>query len=123
MTKRAKIILGLGLLAIGGAALAQSAGVTAAIGAGQVGERADGYLGIRGQVSPAVRADVEQINIKRRALYTQLAQQRGVAVEAIAAATACQAMKRVGVGQAYNLGGDWMVRGAGDAEPKPANCP
>ncbi|MBS0503033.1 MAG: DUF1318 domain-containing protein [Proteobacteria bacterium] len=123
MTKRAKIILGLGLLAIGGAALAQSAGVTAAIGAGQVGERADGYLGIRGTVTPAVRADVEQINIKRRALYTQLAQQRGVAVEAIAAATACQAMKRVGVGQAYNLGGDWMVRGAGDAEPKPANCP
>lgn len=123
MTKRAKIILGLGLLAVGGAALAQSAGVTAAIGAGQVGERADGYLGIRGTVTPAVRADVEQINIKRRALYTQLAQQRGVAVEAIAAATACQAMKRVGVGQAYNLGGDWMVRGAGDAEPKPANCP
>jgi hypothetical protein len=123
MTKRAMIILGFGLLAIGGAALAQSAGVTAAIGAGEVGERADGYLGVRGGASAAVRADVEQINIKRRALYTQLAQQRGVAVEAIAAATACQAMKRVGAGQAYNLGGDWMVRGAGDAAPKPANCP
>lgn len=123
MTKRATIILGLGLLAIGGAAWAQSAGLTAAIGAGEVGERADGYLGIRGGASAAVKADVEQINIKRRALYTQLAQQRGVAVEAIAAATACQAMKRVGVGQAYNLGGDWMVRGAGDPDPKPANCP
>lgn len=123
MMKRAKIILGLGILAIGGAALAQSAGVSAAMNAAQVGERADGYLGVRGQVTPAVRAEVEQINIKRRALYTQLAQQRGVAVEAIAAATACQAMKRVGIGQAYNLGGDWMVRGAGAPEPKPANCP
>ena len=53
--------------------------VRAAIAAGQVGERADGYLGIRGSVGGDVRAEVEQINIKRRALYTERAQQRGVA--------------------------------------------
>ena len=123
MTKRAKMILGLALLFGGGAVLAQTPGVSGAIAAAQVGERADGYLGVRTAVTPAVRGEVEQINIKRRALYTQLAQQRGVAVEAIAAATACQAMKRVGVGQAYNLGGDWMVRGAGDPAPQPTNCP
>jgi uncharacterized protein YdbL (DUF1318 family) len=125
MSKRGKIILGLGglaLLAWGGVALAQ-ASVSAAIAAGQVGERADGYLGIRGSVADAVKAEVEQINIKRRALYTQRAAERGVAVEAIAAATACQAMQRVGVGQAYNLGGGWAIRGAGDPPPKPANCP
>jgi uncharacterized protein YdbL (DUF1318 family) len=125
MTKRGKILLaaaGVALLSIGGVALAQGA-VTAAIAAGQVGERDDGYLGIRGSVAGDVRAEVEQINIKRRALYTQRAAQRGVAVEAIAAATACQAMQRVGAGQAYSLGGGWAVRGAGDAVPKPANCP
>jgi hypothetical protein len=125
MTKRGKIILGaagLALLGLAGAAWAQG-GVSAAIAAGQVGERADGYLGIRGSVSDAVKAEVEQINIKRRALYTSRAQERGVAVEAIAAATACQAMQRVGVGQAYNLGGGWAVRGAGDPAPKPGNCP
>jgi uncharacterized protein YdbL (DUF1318 family) len=126
MTKTVKILAGLGavaLLAWGGVALAQGGAVRAAIAAGQVGERADGYLGIRGSVGGDVRAEVEQINIKRRALYTERAQQRGVAVEAIAAATACQAMQRVGVGEAYNSGGGWAVRGAGDPAPKPGNCP
>ncbi|MBA2919872.1 DUF1318 domain-containing protein [Sphingomonas sp. MAH-20] len=125
MTRRGKLILGaagVALLGLAGAAWAQG-GVSAAVAAGQVGERADGYLGVRGQVSDAVKAEVEQINIKRRALYTSRAAERGVAVEAIAAATACQAMQRVGVGQAYNLGGGWAVRGAGDPAPKPANCP
>jgi len=126
MTKRGRILIGvagLALLAWGGVAMAQGGAVSAAIAAGQVGERADGYLGVRGSVSGEVRAEVEQINIKRRALYTSRAQERGVAVEAIAAATACQALQRVGVGQAYNLGGGWAVRGAGEPAPKPANCP
>jgi uncharacterized protein YdbL (DUF1318 family) len=126
MMKRSKIILGaagLALMALGGVASAQDSPVAAAINAGQVGERADGYLGVRGDVSGAVRAEVEQINIKRRALYTQRAAERGVAVEAIAAATACQAMKRVGVGHAYSLGTGWSVRGAGDPPPAPGNCP
>jgi uncharacterized protein len=126
MTKFGKIMMGAGavaLLALGGVALAQGGAVSAAIAAGQVGERSDGYLGIRGSVSAAVRGEVEQINIKRRALYTSRAAERGVSVEAIAAATACQAMQRVGVGQAYSLGGSWAVREAGDPAPKPGNCP
>ena len=126
MTKASKFILGaaaLALLGWGSVALAQGGAVRTAIAAGLVGERADGYLGIRGTVGADVRAEVEQINIKRRALYTERAQQRGVAVEAVAAATACQAMQRVGVGEAYNTGGGWAVRGAGDPPPKPANCP
>jgi uncharacterized protein YdbL (DUF1318 family) len=125
MTKHGKFIVavaGLALLAWGGVALAQG-GVSAAIAAGQVGERADGYLGVRGSVSGDVRAEVEQINIKRRSLYTSRAQERGVAVEAVAVATACQAMQRVAPGHAYNLGGGWAVRGAGEPAPKPGNCP
>jgi uncharacterized protein YdbL (DUF1318 family) len=125
MTKRGKLILGgigVALLGLAGAAWAQG-GVSAAMASGQVGERADGYLGVRGSVPDSVKAEVEQINIKRRALYTSRAAERGVAVEAIAAATACQAMQRVGVGQAYNLGGSWAGRGAGDPAPKPGNCP
>lgn len=125
MSKRSKIIFGLGalLLACGSAALAQGAAVSAAIAAGQVGERADGYLGVRGEVGSDVRAAVEQINIKRRALYTSRAAERGVSVEAIAVATACQAMQRVGVGQAYQVGGTWSVRASGDPAPRPGNCP
>lgn len=126
MTRRAKMMMGaaaLALLGWSGVALAQGGAVSAAIAAGQVGERADGYLGVRGQVTGDVRAEVEQINIKRRALYTSRAQERGVAVEAVAVATACQAMQRVAAGHAYNLGGGWAVRGAGEPAPKPGNCP
>ena len=84
MTNRGRIFVavsGLALLAWGGVALAQGSAVTAAIAAGQVGERADGYLGVRGSIDGGTRAAVEQINIKRRALYTSRASERGVAVE------------------------------------------
>ena len=59
-------------------ARAQTGAVASAMAAGTVGEQADGYLGIAGSVSADVRAEVESINIKRRAAYTQLASQRGV---------------------------------------------
>lgn len=107
-----------------GAAFAQGPAVNAAIAAGQVGERADGYLGIRGSVSAEVRGQVEQINIKRRALYTEKAAARGVSVEEIAAATGCQTLKRTAPGHAYTLdGASWQVRGPGDPPPSPPNCP
>ena len=103
-------------LGVAGIAYAQAGGVSAAKAAGQVGEQADGYMGIRGTVSAAVRAEVESINIKRRAAYTELAGQRGVTVKDVAAATGCETLaKRVGTGQAYQLrDGVWRVReGAG----------
>lgn len=112
------------LAAVPGPAVAQSAAVTAAINAGDVGERADGYLGIRGSVSAEVRGQVEQMNIKRRALYTEKAAARGVSVEEIAAATGCQTLRRVATGHAYTLdGSSWRVRGPGDPPPSPPNCP
>ena len=111
------------LWALLGAAAARAQDGGGLKGSGQAGEKVDGYLGVVGDAPPAVRDQVQAINIKRRALYTERAQQRGVAVEAIAAATACQAMQRVGVGEAYNSGGGWAVRAAGDPAPKPGNCP
>lgn len=127
MTKWGKYLAALSVAALvagGGVALAQSGAVTAAIEAGTVGERADGYLGIAGSVSADIRAQVDQINIKRRALYTQKAAARGVSVEEIAAATGCQTLRRVAPGHAYSLdGASWRVRGAGDPPPNPGNCP
>ncbi len=94
------------------AAIAQSSAVTEAIAAGQVGEQADGYLGVRGSVAANVRAEMEAINIKRREAYTALASQRGVTVRDVAAAVGCTTLKtRVGAGQAYLLrDGTWRVR-------------
>jgi uncharacterized protein YdbL (DUF1318 family) len=82
--------------------------------AGSVGEQSDGYLGIAGSVSADVRAEVEAINIKRRAAYTDLAAKRGVTVADVAAATGCQTLaSRVKPGQVYRIGtGPWQTKGA-----------
>lgn len=95
-------------------ARAQSSAVAAAMADGSVGEQADGYLGIAGSVSAAVRSEVESINIKRRAAYTDLAGKRGVTVQDVAAATGCQTLSnRVKQGQAYRIGaGPWQTKGA-----------
>jgi uncharacterized protein YdbL (DUF1318 family) len=100
---------------------AQSGGVAAAMAAGTVGEQADGYLGIAGSVGADVRSEVESINIKRRAAYTQLAGQRGVTVQDVAAATGCQTLSsRVKQGQAYRIGaGAWQTKGAGAIDLPP----
>ena len=102
-------------LAMTAPARAQSSAVAAAMADGAVGEQADGYLGIAGSVSPAVRSEVESINIKRRAAYTDLAGKRGVTVQDVAAATGCQTLSnRVRQGQVYRIGaGPWQTKGSG----------
>ncbi|MFC3441264.1 YdbL family protein [Sphingobium rhizovicinum] len=109
-------------LAVGGPVMAQSGAVAAAMSAGTVGEQADGYLGIAGTVGADVRSEVEAINIKRRAAYTQLASQRGVTVQDMAAATACQTLTRLKQGQVYRIGAAaWQTKGAG-AIALPSYC-
>lgn len=117
----AAVVLATGLV-LTAPARAQSGAVAAAMNAGTVGEQADGYLGIAGSVGADVRSEVEAINIKRRAAYTQLAGQRGVTVQDVAAATACQTLGRLKQGQAYRIGaGAWQTKGA-DAINLPAYC-
>lgn len=108
----AKVIIAVLLAAAAPAAQAQSSAVAGAIAAGQIGEQADGYLGVRASVSAPVRAEMEAINIKRRDAYTTLAGQKGVTVRDVAAAVGCTTLKtRVGPGQAYQLrDGVWRVR-------------
>lgn len=114
-------------LAFGAASVsqAQTGTISAAIDAGTIGEQADGYLGVRGGASPAVRAEIEAINIKRRAGYTQLAEQRGVTVKDVAAAVGCKTLaSRVGAGNAYQLpDGVWRVRAGNTPIELPAYCP
>lgn len=120
----AKLIVTVALLATAGIASAQGSGLAAALSAGQVGEQADGFLGVRGSVSDGVRAELESINIKRRAAYTDLAGQRGVTVKDVAAAVGCTTLKtRVGAGQAYQLrDGVWRVRQGSAPIPLPDYC-
>lgn len=124
MTRKLSILAAMAATALAGAAHAQSNTVSAAKASGQVGEQADGYMGVRTNVSSAVRAEVEAINIKRRAAYTDLAAQRGVTVKDVAAATGCETLaKRVAPGQAYQLrDGVWRVRDGGGSIALPDYC-
>lgn len=120
MTRKTLFIAAaLGVIATGlvlsAPARAQTGVVAQAMAAGSVGEQSDGYLGIAGSVSADVRAEVDAINIKRRAAYTDLAAKRGVTVADAAAATGCQTLStRVKQGQVYRIaGGPWQTKGAG----------
>jgi uncharacterized protein YdbL (DUF1318 family) len=91
---------------------------------GQAGEQADGYLGIVGSASSALRAQVDSVNIKRRAYYTDLAARRGAKIEEVAATTACELFRtKVAVGQYYRLpDGVWRQRDGSTPIPLPAYC-
>ncbi len=55
---------------------------------GLVGERIDGYLGlVMGSVSPDVQSAVNEINIRRKTLYTKLAREQGVEIAIVAKLT------------------------------------
>ena len=104
-------------------AAAQSPLVDAARQAGQVGERFDGYLGVAVQPSAQLRSQVGAINIRRRALYSNLATSKGVAPHEVGITAGCQLLARVAVGQAFMLGdGQWRRRAPGQAVPIPDYC-
>jgi uncharacterized protein len=110
--------------AAAGIATAQSSpALSAAMVDGSVGEQADGYMGFRKPPSAAIRAEVDAINIKRRAVYTQLADQKGVTVKDVAATTGCTTLSaRVSAGRSYLLpDGVWRTKDA-DAISLPAYC-
>jgi uncharacterized protein YdbL (DUF1318 family) len=123
MMRRARITIGFGIaLALlgGGVALAQSedAVVAAARASGIVGEQGDGYLGFAKTPPGDVKAAVDATNIKRRAIYTEIAAKPGsvATVQEVAAARGCEQLaNRVGPGQPYRLSanGAWQVRGDG----------
>jgi uncharacterized protein YdbL (DUF1318 family) len=114
-----------GALAVGaaGSASAQNA-YFGARAAGQVGERYDGYLGYAlVQPSAQARQQTEAINIRRRALYTDLAQRRGAGPQEVGIAAGCNLLARVEVGESYMLAdGQWRRRRAGEPAPVPDYC-
>ena len=118
-------MLGIAMVA-GTAAFGYQAEAAAQLRAsGQVGERYDGYLGLVDDGAPAeVRAQMDQVNIQRRAAYTQLATQRGATIEEVAAATACQLFAgRVGPNQYYLMPDRvWRRRNGNEPVPRPSHC-
>ena len=109
-------------MALAGGALAQSPGLDQALARGVAGERYDGYMGLAGPASAALRSQVGAINIKRRSLYSSLAAQRGVSPNDVGLTAGCRLLARVSVGEAYLLAdGQWRRR-TGVASVAPAYC-
>ncbi len=131
MNRQVKLILAAGIAVaavVGGSSVAYSMmfqDASAALRAsGKVGEQADGYHGIVGSADASLRAQVDAINIKRRAYYTDLAAKRGAKIEEVAAATACEIFaSRIQPGQYDRLAdGAWRQREGSAAVPRPAYC-
>ncbi|HEX8225651.1 MAG TPA: YdbL family protein [Allosphingosinicella sp.] len=129
MSRRTRLILAAGIslaLVAGGASVASAMLQDASAqlrASGQVGEQADGYLGLVGSAPAPVRAQVDSVNIKRRAYYTDLAAKRGAKIEEVAATTACELFRtKVAQGQYYRLpDGVWRQRDAAPI-PLPSYC-
>lgn len=120
-----RLVVALALAALATAPLgAQSSPtVASARAAGQVGERYDGYLGFAVAPSPAIRQAVLAVNIKRRALYSNLARQRGVAPEDVGVTAGCELLNRVAIGEVYLLqDGAWHRRDPGEGAVRPSYC-
>lgn len=120
---RVKLILAAIALPVSAAALAQSPLVDQARAQGTAGERYDGYMGVVGAGSPALRSAVGAINIQRRALYSRLAAEKGATPQEVGLTAGCQLLARIAVGQAYLLSdGTWRRKTAGEGNIAPAYC-
>ena len=90
---------------------------------GTVGEQTDGYLGIVGAATPELQRLVNDINIRRRAVYAQKAQENNATLEQYAATAGCQAIARTEPGEKYQApDGSWKTRTAAPPERLPI-CP
>lgn len=118
MNNFGKMILAATLAATAGAAIAQrDPAYAAARAAGQVGEQPDGYLGIVGGGTPALKSLVANINIQRKAAYTRQSAGSGATVEQFAFTSGCNLIGQTAPGEKYKgPDGNWQTRGAGAAE-------
>ncbi|MDR6789805.1 uncharacterized protein YdbL (DUF1318 family) [Sphingomonas sp. BE138] len=119
--KSLAVIAAIAVVAIPVAAWAQrDPAYAAARAAGEVGEQPDGYLGVVGSGSASLRALVSNINIQRKAAYTQKAQASGATVEQLAFTSGCNLIAQTKPGEKYRApDGSWETRGSGAPQRDP----
>ena len=118
-----KALVVLALVAVGTPAAGQPTSLSAAVAAGQAGERYDGYMGTTGTPSESLRRQVAAINLRRRNLYIELATRRGVLPDVVGLTTACELFTQLSTGEAYLLkDGGWRRLAPGQAAPRPEHC-
>ena len=122
---RGAAALALGAAVMGTAAVAQQRdpAYAAARAAGMIGEKMDGYLGFVGSPSADVKRVIDDLNIKRKAVYAQQAQTQHATVEEYAFTSGCVAIARTVPGEKYQApDGSWQTR-TNAAPQRDARCP
>ena len=113
----------LGLILSGPVQAQRDPAYAAARAAGQIGEQVDGYLGIVVAPTPELQRIVDDINIKRRAVYARKAQENNATMEEYALSVGCQAIARTVPGEKYQAPDrSWKTRTSAPPERDP-RCP
>lgn len=109
----------------GPAAAIEDPVLNAAINENKIGETADGYLAAVDGAAPSsdARARMDQLNLRRRATYTERASTNGVTVEEYARSFACTLLtKNTPSGASYrDQGGSWRKNNG--SVTLPSYCP
>lgn len=112
-----------GLVLAGPAQAQRDPPYAAARAAGHVGEKLDGYLGFVTPPNPELKALVEDLNIKRKAVYAQQAQAQHATLEEYAFTAGCLAIARTAPGEKYQApDGSWATRTSAPPQ-RDARCP
>jgi uncharacterized protein len=126
--KHRPLLLGLAAAALalgvaGSASAQRDPAYAAARASGAVGEKTDGYLGYPTPPSPSLRSLVEDLNIKRRAVYSEKAQAAGATIEEYAFTSGCRLITQTAPGEKYEgATGAWLIRTAAPPQ-RDARCP
>lgn len=98
-----------------GSAMAQrDPAYAAARASGQVGEKVDGYLGYVSPPGPALKAVIDELNIKRKAIYADKAAANKATVEEYALTSGCLLISQTVPSEKYQgPDGSWQTRTAG----------
>jgi hypothetical protein len=96
---------------------------SAARSEGKVGEKVDGYLGFVTPPGPELKKTIEDINIRRRAVYAEKAKTANATIEEYALTSGCLLISHTTPGEKYQApDGTWQTRGANPPLRDP-RCP
>jgi len=90
---------------------------------GHVGEQVNGYLGFVAAPTADLKKVIEDINIKRRAVYADKAKTANATLEEYALTSGCLLISHTVPGEKYQApDGNWQTRASG-APVRDARCP
>jgi uncharacterized protein len=103
------------LLATGASAVDNNGPLDTAMAAGVIGEQADGYLGFVRTATPAqaeLQRRVNEVNIRRRGVYIQVARESGETLDRVALLQALRQITKTPAGEYFqDLADVWCVKG------------